>query len=136
MAQLGFRRAKRRYHRAFWPLMAVYVVTILAGSWMLDRFDEPALWLNVAVALAAALPLVGVLIVVLRYFDETDEYIRLRQLKAFAHGAAITVSAIFIVGFLQLFEAVPAVEVFWFGPLFFVAWGLSYFRTCLPGKTV
>ena len=136
MAHLGFRAAKRRYHRTFWPLMAIYVLAVLGGSWMVNQYDEPSLWMNVAAALASALPIIAVLLVILRYFEETDEYTRLRQLKAFAYGAVIAVSAIFLVGFLQLFDVFGGIEVFWFGPLFLLAWGLSYCRVCLPGKTV
>lgn len=132
--QKGFRTATRRYHYAFWPLMGVYVVAIFAASSFIDENTAP-LWLKVGGALAVALPVLGVIWVVLRQVRETDEYTRLRQLTALAHGGAITAGVAFVAGFLQIFGALPDFSVFWFGPLFFVAYGLS---ACAGhfGKTV
>ena len=65
------------------------------------------------------------LFIQIRYFLETDEYNQIIQLKGFAIGAAITMGAIFLVGFLQMFHVLGHVEVFWFGPAFFVAYGIS-----------
>jgi len=125
MTQQTFKSAKRRYKRAFWPLMAVYVVIILAGSYGLKQMDPEPVWLQASLAVASATPVIATLLVMLRYVIETDEYTRLLQLKAFAWGAVITVSLIFLVGFLQMFHVVELVEVFWFGPVFFIAYGLS-----------
>ncbi|MEO0465559.1 MAG: hypothetical protein AAF216_03375 [Pseudomonadota bacterium] len=136
MAKQGFITAKRRYMRALWPLVIVYLVAVFSGSWMLRQYDDPPVGLAITAALAAALPLAIFMAVVLRYFTETDEYTRLRQLIAFARGAAFTVSAIFIFGFLQLFDVIGDIEVFWFGPLFLMSWGLSYCFGNLLGKTV
>jgi hypothetical protein len=125
MAQQTFKSAKRRYHRMFWPLMAIYVAIILGGSFAINQMDPEPKWLQAGLAVASALPVIGALLVMLRYITETDEYTRMIQLKGFAWGAVITVSAIFLVGFLQIFHVVELVEVFWFGPFFFVAYGLS-----------
>lgn len=125
MTQQTFKSAKRRYKRAFWPLMAIYVVIILAGSYGLKQMDPEPVWLQASLAVASAVPVIGTLLVMLRYIIETDEYTRLVQLKAFAWGAVITVSLIFLIGFLQIFDVVELVEVFWFGPVFFIAYGLS-----------
>ena len=136
MVQQGFLTAKRRYHRVFWPLMALYVVAVLGGSFMLNQYEEPPLAMAIGAALACAVPLLLFLLAVLRYFAETDEYTRLRQLIAFARGAAVTVSAIFLVGFLQLFDVIGGIEVFWFGPLFMFSWGVFYCFGNVFGKTV
>jgi flagellar biosynthesis protein FliR len=121
----GFRTANKRYHYTFWPLMGVYVVAIFAASSFIDENTAP-MWLKVSGALAVALPVLGVLWVMLRQVGETDEYTRLRQLNALARGGAITAGAAFVVGFLQIFGAIGPVDVFWFGPLFFIAYGLSH----------
>ena len=112
--------------RAFWPLMALYVVVILGGSYALNQYDPEPLWLAILVALATSLPLVFVFLAMMRYFGEADEFIRLQQLKSFAWGAAITMSALVVVGFLQLFHVIEHVDVFWFGPGFFLAYGLAH----------
>lgn len=135
MAQQTFKSAKKRYWRAFVPIMIMYLVATLAGSFYLGTFDVEPTWLQATIALACSLPMVFFLYVQIRYFLETDEYDRLIQLKGFAIGAAITVSAIFLLGFLQMFHVIDRIEVFWFGPAFFVAYGLSTYaiggRRCL-----
>jgi hypothetical protein len=136
MKQRGFLFAKRRYHRVFWPLMVAYAVLLIGGEYWVSLYDTAPLALRVGAGLASALPLVGVLLVILRYFAETDEYTRLRQLTAFARGAVFTMSIVFIVGFLQIFEAISSFDVFWFGPLFFASWGVAFCLQNRLGKTV
>ena len=62
-----------------------------------------------------------------RYVQETDEYTRLRQLQALAIGGMITASAAGTIGFLQLYNAIPAgsVPTFLLLPLFFLSYGLA-----------
>nr|WP_070960653.1 hypothetical protein [Hyphomonas sp. Mor2] len=125
MTQQTFKSAYKRYWRAFVPIMAVYLIAILAGSFYLKTFEVEPVWLQATVAVASTLPMLLFLFIQIRYFLETDEYNRLVQLKGFAIGSAITVGAIFLFGFLQMFHVIDRVEVFWFGPAFFVAYGLS-----------
>jgi len=106
--------------------MAAYLVIVLGGSFWLAKTEDPSLTVSALVAIACALPLIASLWLMLRYFSETDEFTRLRQLTAFAQGAVITISAVFVVGFLQMFDVIGNVEVFWFGPAFFFAYGLAY----------
>ncbi|MEL8054660.1 MAG: hypothetical protein AAGK66_00775 [Pseudomonadota bacterium] len=126
MTQHTYKSARRRYVRVFWPLMAIYTVIVLAGSFYLGSLETEPVWLQASLAIACALPVIAVLFIMLRYFAETDEYSRLLQYKAFAYGAVFTVSAIMLVGFLQLFDVIGSVEVFWFGPAFFLAYGISH----------
>lgn len=135
MTQQTFKSAKRRYLRVFWPLMALYTVIILAGSYGLNQLDPEPKWMQASLAVACSLPVIGSLLVMLRYVSETDEYTRMIHLKGFAWGGVITTSAIFLVGFLQIFHVVEMIEVFWFGPLFFFAYGIATFlsggRDCI-----
>lgn len=135
MNQPSYKTARRRYWRAFIPLMIVYMLITIAGSYYLNTFEVEPTWLQALIAVLCALPIILFLFVQIRYFLETDEYNRLIQLKGFAIGAAITVSGIFVLGFLQLFEAIGTIEVFWFGPFFFIAYGISTYmlggRECL-----
>ena len=125
MTQQTFKSAQRRYHRLFWPLMFLYTVMVLLGSFGLDVFDPQPTWLQVVIALACTAPVIATLLVMMRYTEETDEYTRMVQLRSCAWGAVFTVSALFTVGFLQLFGVVDRIDVFWFGPVFFLAYGVS-----------
>ena len=130
----GFRTAARRYKSLFWPMMAIYVAAILAAKFLIDE-DTAPVWLNAVCAIAVTLPVLGTLYAIRRQSDETDEYTRMRQLMALRDGGLITAGAIFVVGFLQIFDVIGAVDVFWFGPLFFMAYGLSKMTDCF-GRTV
>ncbi|WP_084397900.1 hypothetical protein [Henriciella aquimarina] len=133
--QLGFNAARKRYRRVFWPAMIAYVAIVFGGAWFIEDGVTPQ-WIAASVAVATALPVCLAIWAVVRWMSETDEYTRLRHLKAFAQGAALTLCAIFVIGFLQLFEVIGQFDVFWFGPAFFLAYGLC---SCAPnwfGKTV
>lgn len=130
----GFRTASRRYQLVFWPLMSLYVITLFAGAFFIDEDTSP-LYQRAAIAIGIALPLFGILWAMLRQVKETDEYTRMRQLQALAEGGAITAGAIFLVGFLELFNVIGDVPLFLFGPFFFFAFGLAFCRTRI-GKTV
>ncbi len=135
MAQTrGFRTASRRYKILFWPMMAAYVTIILGAKFLIDE-DTAPVWLNAACAIAATLPLGIVLYAIRRQTDETDEYTRLRYLKALRDAGLITAAITFLVGFLQIFDVLGSVDVFWFGPLFFFAFGISRLTNCF-GTTV
>ena len=134
MAQLGFRTANRRYKYLFWPMMAVYVAIIFGAKFLIDE-DTTPVWINAASAIAVTLPLIGALYAIRRQTEETDEYTRMKLLKALRDGGLITAGIAFFVGFLQIFDVVGTIDVFWFGPLFFVAFGLSNLTNCF-GRTV
>ena len=134
MAQLGFRTANRRYKFLFWPMMALYVAVTLGAKFFIQEDTAPA-WMNAICALAVTLPQAGVLYALRRKSDETDEYTRMKLLKALRDGGLITAGIAFLVGFLQMFGVIHYVDVFWFGPLFFIAFGLSNLTNCF-GRTV
>lgn len=131
---LGFRTAAKRYMKVFWPLTVAYIAALFAGVFLVD-VDTSPLSLRVSFAIAVVLPLFGMLWALLRHVGETDEYTRLRQLKALAEAGAVTTGAIFLFGFLELYNIIGDVPLFLFGPLFFLAFGLAHCRQRL-GKTV
>lgn len=125
MAQTrGFRTANRRYRFLFWPMMALYVALILGAKFFIDENSAPA-WLNAVGAVGVTLPIIGTLYAIRRQSDETDEYTRMRQLMALRDGGLITAGVTFLIGFLQIFDVVGPIDTFWFGALFFFAFGLS-----------
>ena len=124
MTQVGFKAANRRYFKVFWPMMALYVVLIFATTWAVGT-DSAPLWARPLAAIVTAAPLMVVLWSMLRLALETDEYTRIQHLQGLAVGGALTAGAIMLVGLFQIFDVIGSIEVFWFGPLYFVAFGLS-----------
>ncbi|MCI4643641.1 MAG: hypothetical protein MRY64_02535 [Hyphomonadaceae bacterium] len=134
MTQGNFTRANKRYRRIFWPLMAVYVALCFGGTYVINQGWISGTVATAAIAVAISAPIVGVFLLMLRLVEETDEYTRLRQLKSMVQGALFTISVAVVIGFLQLFDLVGQFWTFWFGPLFFLAWGLAYCRDYFSGK--
>lgn len=126
MAGANFQQSNRRYRRVFWPVIVIYCVLCFAGPLVL--VGEPPRWMFAAAALITATPIAVIFWLMLRYTAETDEFTRLVQLRAIAHGAMITIAIAVGWGFLQLFQVAPPPWAFWAGPLFFAAYGLSYWR--------
>ena len=124
MSTVGFKQARRRYFRLFWPAMAVYILLILAGKFWLGRYEVEPLWLKAGTAVAVSLPVIGALVLMLRYAFETDEFQRRMQIEAMAISGVIIASAIFLTGFLQIYDVVPEFSVFWFGPAFMLVLGV------------
>lgn len=126
MTQRTYKDAKRRYHSVFWPLMGLYMTVVVSGAMYMGFSGNEALWLKVSLGLGMGLPMVGVLLVMVRFFEEADEYSRLLHLRSFAYATAIIVGAVAVFGSLQMFKAIGGIEVFWFVPAFFLAYGLIY----------
>ncbi|MEZ5987275.1 MAG: hypothetical protein R3B94_15120 [Hyphomonas sp.] len=59
----------------------------------------------------------------------------MRYLQALRDAGLITSGITFLFGFLQIFDVLGSIDVFWFGPLFFFAFGLARLTNCF-GRTV
>jgi hypothetical protein len=105
--------ANRAYIRRFIPIMLLYVVILFGVVWLQDRI-KPAGPLSVALAILPALPLIGVVWALGRLLvEESDEYLRSLIVRQFmiATGFMLTVTSIW--GFLDAFDQVPHVPMYW-----------------------
>lgn len=112
--------AARRYVRRLAVLMTVYLAVLFAAVWLFrnDMVSGAGAW---PLAIAPALPVIGVFWAVMRFIvEERDEFIRMlivRQCMV-ATGFCLTIMTIW--EFLQNFEVVPAgnggfgAAFFWF----------------------
>ncbi len=126
MTQQTYKTARRRYKRTSIALMVVYAVAIFGGTLYLKMLEVEPLWLQITIAVLVAAPLCLYLVSMLRYFRETDEYVRMLHLQAFAYAAVFTVSMVFIIGALQMFDVIESFEIFWLGVIFFLAHGIAH----------
>ena len=103
--------AMRRYNRRFTAMSFGYVIALFAAIG-LDREGQvhgPFLWL---LALLPTVPIVGMIVTIARLLvEETDEYQRMRMIRAalIATGLLLTLASIW--GFLEMFGLVPHVWV-------------------------
>jgi hypothetical protein len=112
--------ATKRYARRLAILMVLYLVLVFTAGWTFRHTDiaGPVAW---ALAIAPALPIIGVFWAVMRLLiEETDEYIRYLFVRQclFATGFCLTIVTIW--QWLQNFDLVPpgnggfGAAFFWF----------------------
>jgi hypothetical protein len=115
-------RAARAYQRRFAVAMGLYVVAVLAASWLSDTAlgQGPAIW---AIALLPALPLLAVFWIMGRYLTEiTDEYVRMLEVKKALVATGLTLAVTTMLGFLEIYADLAHMPLFfvpviWFGGL-------------------
>lgn len=129
--------ATRRYLIRMAILMSLYIVLIFAAGWIF-RHTTIAGIPAYALAIAPALPIIGVFWAVMRLLvEEPDEYIRMLQVRQclFATGFCLTVMTVW--EFLQNYDLVPpgnggfGAAFFWF-----IGLGLGAFYNRMTMGTV
>jgi len=122
---MAMNTAQKRYLARFFPVMALYVASVVGVSFLFI-LAPPVGVARYAVALLPALPIIGVFYVLGRYLlEETDEFLRLRQVMALLVGGGLTLSLCAIWGFLEIYAHAPAVGVFNVVWIFFGAFGFA-----------
>ena len=117
--------AMSRYLGRFMPTMAGYVVVLLACVFAIDawRPTGPLLW---ALAIAPALPMIGIIVVMGLYLvEETDEFQRTILVQSLLWGIGITLAVASVWGFLENEHLVPHLPSFLWFPFFCGAMGLA-----------
>jgi hypothetical protein len=117
--------AERRYLSRFAPAMIAYVA-VMAFEKILFRDAHPQGLLAYVMAIAPAIPIIGVIAAMTLYLsDETDEYLRLQHAKAMIIAAGATLSIATVWGFMEDFGLVPHVPAYWAFILFGAALALA-----------
>jgi hypothetical protein len=118
--------ATRRYVWRIWPTMVVYSIVLVASETLLESetITGP---LKYFVAVAPALPLVATIYFVGELlYQKEDEFLRHLWIEGSMWGAAITLAATTVWGFLEIAGA-PRIPLYWVFPFFtFVAIVAAY----------
>jgi hypothetical protein len=109
--------AARKYLMRFLPSMALYGVALVAAIWLYQH-HKPTGVLAYLVALAPALPIMGAIWAVGRFFiEEDDEFQRKIMIESYLWATGATLAICTVVGFLQAFDLVPAIQLWTVFPL-------------------
>ena len=93
--------AGRRSMARFIPSMIGYTAALFAAVWLINR-DMVSGWTLYAVAVAPALFILGVIWAMGMYLvEETDEYIRMRLVRAMMVATGVTLAIASVWGFLE-----------------------------------
>ncbi len=116
--------AAKRYTLRLAVLMSLYLVLFFAATWLF-RHDRPSGAFAVVLALAPAVPIIGVFWAVMRYIvEETDEFQRLLLVRQCLFASGFSLAVVTVWEFLQNFELVAQGNG-GFGVFFFWAMGLG-----------
>ena len=114
------RPAMRRYGRRLALNMIAYFAVLMAAT-MLYRRGLTEGPLGYVIAVAPALPIIGVFVIIARFLaEETDEFIRKIVLSSLVWSGALTLCEATVWGFLETFGKAPHVWM-WAAPVAFFA---------------
>jgi hypothetical protein len=114
------RPAALRYGRRCAVVMVVYFLTLM-GSVVAYNAGITQGPLGYAIAVAPALPIVGVFVILGQLFkEENDEFVRMLMLRALVWAGALTFAEATVWGFLETFGKVPNLWM-WMVPIAFFA---------------
>jgi hypothetical protein len=117
--------AGRRYMARFAPSMIAYVIAIMAASYLTSRELVDG-WMLYAVAVAPALGILGAIWAMGMYVvEETDEYVRMKLVRAMMAATAVTLSAATVWGFLEQFSDVAHIPAYYAFILWCASMGLA-----------
>lgn len=117
---MRFSPAQRRYNRVAAVLMASYML-ILFGIVHYFRGRHPAGVLAYVAAVLPALPLIGVFSAMGRYLaTETDEYLRVVQIRQILVATGLALSIACVWGFLEGFGLAPHLTAWWWPTIWFL----------------
>jgi len=123
--------ALRRYNARALASMALYGVAMIGAGNLHDSVAEgsPLMWL---LALVPVAPVIGLIWAMYRYYhEETDEFLRHRQVTGALVGLMLVLVAGTVWGFLEMFGLVGHVWNWWVVPVWAIGLGLG---TCWPRR--
>lgn len=119
--------ATRRYNKRVIVLSLIYAAFLIGAVYAFKHHlvGGPVAWI---VAILPALPIIGIFAAIGLYLvEEQDEYVRMLMVRQtlWASGFALSIATMW--GFLESFELVSHVEVYWVSVLWFGGLGLGNF---------
>jgi hypothetical protein len=126
MTKTTYKQANKRYQWLFVPAMLLYGLGIWAGNQWVQSSKVGDVTVATLAGLAAGIPMTIAIWALWRFARETDEYNRQINLQSMAFAGGITASLAALVGFLQMYGALPMFPAYWFVVIYFPAFGLGH----------
>ena len=122
---MPFSPAQKRYNKRVIGLSLIYAGLLLPAVWLFKHHlvSGP---IAVIVAILPALPIVGIFAAIGGYIvDESDEYLRMLLIRQTLYASGFALSIATVWGFLESFDMVGRIEVYWVSVLWFAGLGLG-----------
>lgn len=118
-------QARRRYLLRFIPSMALYAISVIGVNWLFHSVTVEG-WPRLLIAIVPALPIMGVIGSMGLYLvEETDEYLRMLQIRALLWATGITLVVTTAWGFLETYAGVQHFPLYFVFVLFCVSLGVA-----------
>ena len=117
--------AQRRYLKRTLAVTALYLATVAAASFLIDR-DAPVTALTIVLAVLPGLAIMGIFWSIARLMvEEQDEFIRMLIVRQslIATGLALSVASVW--GFLEAYGVAPHIDSYWVAVLWFFGLGVG-----------
>ncbi|AKM08973.1 hypothetical protein [Croceicoccus naphthovorans] len=118
-------RAQRRYMLRLSVAMVIYLVSLFAADYLIDRnlVEGPLAW---ALAILPGLAIVGVFVALaLLMVEEDDEFLRMLIVRQTLVATGLALSAATIWGFLENFGLVGHLDAYWWAVIWFFGLGVG-----------
>jgi hypothetical protein len=113
-------RATKGYLLRLAAAMATYLICLATTVRILGRY-HPERWVAYGLALLPAVPVIGAIAIIGLYLaDERDEYQRTVVVQSILWALGVTMAALTVWGFLEIFAGVPHFQTYLAFPLFWV----------------
>jgi hypothetical protein len=125
MSFLANSRALARYNARVIVLSLIYAAFLLGAVYGFKHhlISGPAAWIA---GTLPALPIIGIFATIGLYLvEETDEYLRVMMVRQTLWASGFSLSLATIWGFLESFELVDHIPVYWVSVLWFGGLGLG-----------
>lgn len=117
--------AMKRYQRRFWPAMIAYAVLLFTVVRIFET-HPPAGALKYALAVAPAIPVVGVIVLLGLYLvEETDEFRRVKVIQAMLCGLGLVLTVTTVWGFLENLAGAPHMPLYLVFPIYCLGMGVA-----------
>jgi hypothetical protein len=117
--------AQRRYLKRTIAVTALYLATVAAASFFIDR-DDPVTAITIILAILPGLAIMGIFWAIARLMvEEQDEFIRMLIVRQslIATGLALSVASVW--GFLEAYGVAPHIDSYWVAILWFFGLGVG-----------
>lgn len=126
--------ARKRYYKIFFLSMGLYLISTFAAASVLKKQDLP-FPLEYALAIIPALFVWWLIWAQARFYKESDEYERSRQVTGMLYGVGAVLVLSTGWGFLEMLADAPKFPVFYIFPFFCMAYSFGRYRTKSLGET-
>ncbi|THD81828.1 MAG: hypothetical protein E7812_03170 [Phenylobacterium sp.] len=117
--------ARRRYKTRIALAGGLYIVVLVAVLWLFNT-SPPTGPVRYVLAVAPALPILGIFFVTAQYLmEEADEFRRMTMVQAMLWGLGLALSFSTVWGFLEAFAGAPLIHLYWVFPIYSFGAGVA-----------